>query len=104
MDYKKYVGQYVKRFYTPFEEENIFKISDYREVIYYDKNDETGKPQKPKAEFCYVQLNNPHQESWRDVEDSVIITNEEPMVEDERLANTNHPRYLGYNPFTKQII
>ena len=36
MDYKKYVGQFVKRFYTPFIEENIFRISDYREVVYFE--------------------------------------------------------------------
>lgn len=90
--YQKYKGQYVKRFYTPFNEENIFKIGSYREVIYF----EDEKPLPPSEEFHY---HKGAEEWWADVEDSVIITNELPIVEDERIANVNHPDYKGYNPF-----
>ena len=92
MDYKKYVGQFVKRFYTPFIEENIFRISDYREVVYF----EDGKAMEPIPEFQYCKGIT---EFWTDVEDSVIITNELPIIEDSRVANINHPDYKGYNPF-----
>lgn len=91
-DYIKYVKQYVKRFYTPFEEKDIWKIGAYREVIYF----EDGKPTEPRGEFHYWKG---CEEFWADVDDSVIITNEMPIIEDERIANVNHPDYKGYNPF-----
>ena len=94
MDYKKYVGQYVKRFYTPFTEEHIWKIGSYREVTYF----EDGKPLEPRPEFHYWMH---REEFWTDVDDSVIITNEMPIIEDERIANVNHPDYKGFNPFLK---
>lgn len=94
-DYQKYIGQYVKRFYAPFEQTSIWKISSYRQVSYYDE----GKMTTPIPEFHYTKG---YKEFWADVEDSVIITNEIPMIEDERLANVNDPRYKGYNPFTKK--
>lgn len=28
--YKKYIGDYAKRFYTPFEKKNILKIVDFK--------------------------------------------------------------------------
>lgn len=95
IDYKKYVGQYVKRFYTPFDANNIWEIASYREVRYF----EDGMPKEPIPEFLYRQH---REEFWTDVEDSVIITNEMPIITDERIANVNHPRYVGYNPFTDQ--
>ena len=90
IDYKKYIGQYVKRFYTPFEEKNIYKIKDFRIHTFKDPLDEKNVS---IPEFLY------DDDSWRDIEDSVIITNELPIVEDERIANVNHPDYKGYNPF-----
>jgi hypothetical protein len=92
MDYKKYIGQYAKRFYTPFDERSIWKIGDYREVTYF----EDGKPHEPRPEFLYQLM---HEEFWTDVDDSVIITNELPIIEDERVANVNHSDYKGFNPF-----
>ena len=101
MDYKKYVGQYVKRFYAPFEEEKIYKITSYREVTYF----EDGKPLKPRPEFHYSKRHpesrSGYHEFWTDVEDSVIITNEFPIIEDERVANVNDADYKGFNPFMK---
>jgi hypothetical protein len=96
--YIKYIGQYVKRFYTPFLKENIFKIGDYREVVYF----ENGVKQEPISEFLYQKFNidkNLPEEYWCDVEDSVIVTNEETIVDDSRIANVNDLRYSGFNPF-----
>ena len=90
--YMKYVGQYVKRFYAPFDEKSIWKIGDYREVIFFNK----GEPLEPRAEFHYCRR---QEEFWTDIEDSVIITNEEIISDDERVANVDHPDYKGYNPF-----
>lgn len=90
--YMKYIGQYVKRFYTPFDEQNIWKLGDYREIIYFEK----GKPLAPRSEFHYWQG---HEEFWSDVEDSIIISNEEIISDDEKVANIDHPDYKGYNPF-----
>lgn len=79
--YEKYVGCYVKRFYTEFLKENIQKILKYR-------LSEHGIP-----EFLCVDT------FWYDIEDSVIITNELPIVEDSRVANVNSSDYKGYNPY-----
>ena len=84
MDYKKYVGKYVKRFYTPFLKENIFTIKQF-------KQDE--------SEFGMFLYDDGTNQWWSDVEDSVIITDEQPMITDIRVANVNHPDYNGYNPF-----
>lgn len=97
MDYKKYIGQYVKRFYSRFEEANIWKIRDYREVTNFEFG--TWKPLKPRPEFLYSKGGT--EEFWTDVEDSVIITNELPIIEDERVANVNDTNYKGFNPFDK---
>jgi hypothetical protein len=84
--YKKYVGQYVKRFYNTFEEKNIYKIADFRinkygiEEYLYVKNDFSN---------------------WLDCEDSCIITNELPDLKLDWVANTNDQDYKGYNPFEK---
>ena len=94
--YKKYAGQFVKRFYAPFDEGRIWKISGYREVTYF----EDGKPLKPREEFLYRRG---HEEFWTDCEDSCIITNETPMLEIEWVANVNHPEYKGYDPFSETI-
>ena len=95
--YKKYVGQYAKRFYSPFTKKNIFKIIGYREVVNYDKE----TPMPPLSEFCYQQLEGTMEFWWTDVDDSVVITNEPNIIEDNRIANVNHPKYKGYNPFEK---
>jgi hypothetical protein len=102
--YKKYIGQYVKRFYASFDEKSIWKISSYREVSYYDKGAE--KMTEPCPEFHYTKFNKDtkrHEEFWTDCEDSCIITNETPILDIDWMANVNHPDYKGYNPFTKTI-
>lgn len=84
--YKNYIGQYVKRFYASFKDENIYKIKDYRIDIYnihqylYSKGD---------IEF------------WTDCEDSCIITNELPILDIAWVANVNSDKYIGFNPFSK---
>jgi hypothetical protein len=95
MDYKKYVGQYVKRFYTKFDYESMYRIGDYREKEAYTLQNELMLI----PEFFYK--DGKYDSFWTDVEDSVIITNELPIVQDERVANVNDPEYKGYNPFTK---
>lgn len=81
--YKKYVGDYAKRFYTPFKKENIVKIVGFK-----IKNGE-----------AYIEVEQNNNKWFWDMDDSVIITNE-PLVEDfERVANVNHQQYNGYNPF-----
>jgi len=96
MDYKKYVGQYVKRFYAPFAKGNIWAIGDYREVTHF----EGDKPSQSIPEFQYSRG---REQFWADVDDSVIITNEDIISKDVRVANVNHPDYKGYNPFTENI-
>lgn len=82
--YINYIGQFVKRFYAPFKEKNIYTIKDYRLDIYnidmflYSRKDE---------------------EFWADCEDSCIITNEMPILEIDWVANVNDSEYVGYNPF-----
>jgi len=81
--YSNYVGCYAKRFYTAFEEEHMFKINDFQ-----------IKNNVPYFEMKYNNV------LWLwDVEDCVIITNELPIIVDERIANVNDPQYIGYNPF-----
>lgn len=82
--YKDYVGQYVKRFYCPFNKESIYKIKDY-------KVDECGI-------HCFLYFNE-KEEWWTDCEDSCIITNELPIKEIDWVANVNDKQYEGYNPF-----
>ena len=82
--YKKYIGSYAKRFYTPFLKENIFKIVGF----------------KLKNKFAYFIIEDENL-SWEwDIEDCVIITDEIPIIEDSRIANIHHPEYKGYNPFS----
>lgn len=85
--YKDYVGQYVKRFYTPFEEKNIFKIKDCRQIHWY-------------SEFLYETLDG-EKEWWTDCEDSTIITNELPMKDIDWVCNIHNEHYKGFNPFEK---
>jgi hypothetical protein len=85
--YKKYVGCYAKRFYAPFDEVNMYKIIGFR-------------MKRGEAFFKMEDKTNTSEYQWYwDVEDCVIITNEAPMIEDERVANINHPDYKGYNPY-----
>lgn len=87
--YKKYIGCYAKRFYTPFEKKNIFEIKSFSIINDY-------------AHFTMIDDDNVTWE-W-DVEDCVIITNELPIVEDNRIVNINDDRYDNkmYNPFLKR--
>jgi hypothetical protein len=82
--YKNYIGQYVKRFYTPFKEENIYQIKDYRIDIYNIH------------QYLYSR---PNHEFWTDCEDSCIITNELPILDINWVANVNSEEYNGFNPF-----
>jgi hypothetical protein len=85
--YAKYVGAFAKRFYTPYEKENIFEIIDFFISRKY---------------FAYFKVKDENGNEWDwDVEDCVIITNETPIIEDERVANITDPEYSGYNPYNK---
>ena len=82
--YKNYIGQYVKRFYSPFNKKHVSLIKDFRinkhgyeEYLY---SDESG-------------------DYWLDCEDSCIITNELPIKDIDWVANVNSSEYEGYNPF-----
>lgn len=82
--YKTYVGSYVKRFYTPFLKENIFKIIDFKKL----------------KDMDWFKVENSDGDSWWwDVEDCTIISNETPIIHEDRIANVNDERYNGYNPF-----
>lgn len=87
--FKNYVGQYVKRFYAPFKEQEIYQIKDYRDTV-------RGFP-----EYLYSK---PDGEFWTDCEDSCIITNEMPIKDIEWVANVNDPEYKGFNPFTGETL
>ena len=84
--YKNYIGQYVKRFYASFKDENIYKIKDYRIDMY---NIHKYIYSKGADEF------------WTDCEDSCIITNELPVLDIAWVANVNSDKYIGFNPFSK---
>jgi len=86
--YERYVGSYVKRFYAPFKEENIFKIYNFK--IKYGMAHFIVESDGTNLEF--------------DVEDCVIITNETPIVDDERVINVSDKSYKGWNPFTRENI
>lgn len=87
--YKQYVGNFAKRFYTPFEADNIFTIVDFKII----------------SGFAHIQVQNANEETWWwDAEDSVFIVDEDLQeIEDERVANVRHEQYLGYNPYNKTI-
>ncbi len=84
--YEKYVGCFAKRFYTPFKKENIFKITGF----------------KLKKNIAYFEITSTKDKWDWDIEDCVIITNEKPIITEERVANINHIYYRGYNPFTEE--
>lgn len=97
VDYRKYIGHYVKRFYAPFEKESISKIKDWKPV------DEYGRTFDGMGFFLYD--NGIDDEAWwGDVEDSCVITNEVPEQEIEWVANVNNESYLKeyYNPFINE--
>lgn len=81
--YKKYVGDYAKRFYTPFEKQNLLKIVGF-------KMDE-GE--------AYIEVEQCGCKWFWDMDDSVIVTNEELKSDIEKVANVRDERYKGYNPF-----
>ena len=82
--YKKYVGDYAKRFYTPFKKENLLKIVGFK----MDKE-------------AFIEVEQDGEKWFWDMDDSVIITNE-PLVGDiDRVANVKHEQYKGYNPFNE---
>lgn len=87
--YEKYVGQFVKRFYRPFEKNAIFMIRGFRINKY------------GVEEFLYD--NGTDEPWWTDCEDSCIITNEMPIQEIAWVANTNSSEYKGYDPFLEII-
>ena len=82
--YKKYIGDYAKRFYTPFKKENLLKIVGFK----IDKE-------------AFIEVEQDGEKWFWDMDDSVIITNE-PLKEDiDRIANVRHEQYKGYNPFNE---
>ncbi len=97
--YENYVGQFVKRFAAPFEEEYIYKIKAHRisSTKYIDDEDYHDYP-----EFLYSQEGK--KDWWADCEDSCIITNEMPIKKIDWVANVYDEKYTGFNPFTKTEI
>ncbi len=99
--YKSYVGQYVKRFYTPYVKANIYKIKDFRT---------TNRDTMHGVAFNYPEYlySDGTDEWWCDCEDSVIITNEKPIKNSynhmKYVANTSDKGYAGYDPFTEKLI
>ena len=94
--YKNYIGQFVKRFYQPFEKEYIYKISDFRIARRTGiKGNEFDFP-----EFNYGDGSG--EDFWCDCEDSCIITNEIPILNIDWVANVNDDRYKGFNPFSQK--
>jgi len=83
--YEKYVGDYAKRFYTPFEKERMAKIIGFK---IYDGE-------------AYIQLEHNGKKWWWDMDDSVIVTNKPLTKNITRVANVNHKQYKGYNPFNE---
>ena len=87
--YKKYVGKYAKRFYTPFTKGTIFYILGFK-IIYNDLLE--------KDIACFVMDDNDdHIWNW-DVEDCVIIT-DEVEEDDERVVSIHNKEYKGFNPY-----
>ncbi len=83
--YKKYIGDYAKRFYTPFEKQNLLKIVGHK----MDRRE------------AYLEVEQDGNKWFWDMDDCVIVTNE-PLTEDvDRVANVNHEQYKGYNPFNE---
>ncbi len=91
--YKNYVGQYVKRFYTPFREQYIFKIAKFRVNEVYQR-----------TEYFYECEKDESESGWYDCLDSCVITNEKPVKRLKWVANVNDRDYSGFNPFTRQLI
>jgi len=93
--YKKYVGQYAKRFYKSFEEKYIYKIAGFKL-----KKIRTVKGTWSTDKYAYFKMVSPIFGKWEwDVEDCVIITDETIISDDNRVANVADPEYVGYNPF-----
>jgi hypothetical protein len=93
--YRDYVGQFVKRFYAPFKEENIYKIKDFRTK----EVDDLLNPGTTFQIAEYLYDDGIHDPWWTDCEDSCIITNEMPIKEIDWVANVNSLDYKGFNPF-----
>lgn len=101
--YKDYVGQYVKRFYAPFDKESIYRINGYREIILYNDIVLTKYFKSQTSvwgEFLYQNIDNSNECEWRDCEDSCIITNEKPIKNRAWVANVRSKNYKGFNPFS----
>jgi hypothetical protein len=99
--YKSYIGQYVKRFYTPFVKANIFIIKDFRVT----KRESMHGHVFNYPEYLYFDGKD---EWWCDCEDSVIITNEKPVKVSynhiKYVANIYEKEYAGYDPFSDKVI
>lgn len=83
--YKKYVGKYAKRFYAPFEENTI------QEIVGAEMS-EYG--------IAFFRVKNKEGEVWIwDIDDCIIVTNDLPIVLNERVISIYDKEYNGYNPF-----
>lgn len=85
IDYSQFIGCYAKRFYTPFERANIYKIIGVR-----------GKGLDSFLEVAGGKL-----PSWEwDIEDSIIITDGgDTSIDPERVIDVNNENYKGHNPY-----
>ncbi len=105
--YSKYVGKYMKRFIWPFQEEHMMKISEFFQdgdglaffvaswIVEETLYEEDGTPYIEKYEETMTY----------DVEDSVIITDEPNLDDDERVASVLDDRYKKewFNPYKKFV-
>ena len=86
-DPKIFIGCYVKRFYIPAKRENMYEILDARGDC------DTG-------DFLY------DDGTWRDIEDSTVITNDENLCQRHDgefpwCLYVGHEEYTGDNPCIK---
>lgn len=97
--YEKYINGYVKRFFTPFLKDNIFKVIEFKKYNYRKDRIEIDSPYINKTFYVLAEdLESGERILW-DIEDCVFITNEENTSSDVRVANINHTDYRGFNPF-----
>jgi len=82
--YKKYIGDYAKRFYTPFEKQNLLKIIGFK----MDRE-------------AFLEVDQDGEKWFWDMDDCVIVTNEPLSGDIDRVANVKHKQYNGYNPFNE---
>ena len=83
--YERFVGKFAKRFYSPFTEENIFRIKGF----------EVKSTLTPGEGIPYFIMESEDKSKWTwDVEDSIIITDEFPEPPDLRVISIYNPHLI----------